>query len=290
MGDMKPELECGLCVLEWVYGRATAQNGNRDIPQLFRKILHLLSAEITGASNLGSLCNQAVSLIYEFVTPESDFWQELKGKTNAFVLGLLPAADDYIEKGETPRDRFERACFLASAGNVAPIGVPSGAFTFPDVLGIMEGKTALPAVSGDPFGAAQKARNVFYVTDNAGEIGFDSLLVKTLKKMGLRVTLVVKEPAFFEDATMEDAVFFGLDRVADEVVTVNKIFVQGKDETRANQAFRESDLLLVKGTGSYESLKDETFGKRAIYLLKIKCNPLARHTGTDKGGFVVRAA
>lgn len=286
---MKPELECGLCVLEWVYGRATAQNRSRDIPQLFRKILHLLSAEITGASNLGSLCNQAVSLIYEFVTPESDFWQELKGKTNAFVLGLLPAADDYIEKGETPRDRFERACFLASAGNVAPIGVPSGAFTSPMSWGSWREKQRFRPFRATHSGR-RKRRGMSFMSQTMRARSDSTRLVKTLKKMGLRVTLVVKEPAFFEDATMEDAVFFGLDRVADEVVTVNKIFVQGKDETRANQAFRESDLLLVKGTGSYESLKDETFGKRAIYLLKIKCNPLARHTGTDKGGFVVRAA
>ena len=287
---MKPGLECGVCLLGWVYGRATAQNGSRDIPELFKNILHFISAEITATSNLALLCNRSVDLIYEFVTPESDFWRDFKKGANTNALRLLGPAWDYIEKGETTKKRFERACFLAAAANVAPIGVPSGAFTFPDAAGIMDGRLVPPVVMGGAFEAAQKAKRVFYVTDNAGEVGFDSLLIRILKEMGSKVTLAIKEPAFFEDATTEDAIFFGLDGMADEVVAVDKVFVPGRNATRAEQAFRESDLLVVKGTGNYESLMDEGHGKKAIYLLKIKCNVLARHTGIEKGGFLVRVA
>ena len=49
-----------------------------DIPLLFKNILHFLSAEITGTPNLGLLCNQAVSLVYEFVPADSDFWKETR--------------------------------------------------------------------------------------------------------------------------------------------------------------------------------------------------------------------
>jgi uncharacterized protein with ATP-grasp and redox domains len=41
------------------------------------------------------------------------------------------------------------------------------------------------------------------MADNAGEIGFDSLLIAKLKEMGPKVTLIVKEDPFFEDATMK---------------------------------------------------------------------------------------
>ena len=34
-GIVKPDIKCGLCLLEWVYGRAVSQNRNKDIPQLF---------------------------------------------------------------------------------------------------------------------------------------------------------------------------------------------------------------------------------------------------------------
>lgn len=287
---MKPDIKCGLCILEWVYGRAIPQNRNKDIPQLFKNIAQLLSHEIKASSNLGVLCNQAVELIYEFVPPQSDFWEGIKQETNEFVKGLLPQAEAYINKARTPQGKFKRACCLAAVGNVSPMGAPIGrkALVFPEALAIMDGKGPLPVVVGDVYATTLKSRRVFYATDNAGEIGFDALLVALLKEMGMNVTVAVKEPDFFEDASRADAVFFNLNRTADKVVTVNKVFIPGKGKSSADQAFRQSDLVISKGTGNYEALRGETQGKPAIYLLKIKCDPIARDMGIREGRFVVK--
>ena len=64
---------------------------------------------------------------------------------------------------------------------------------------------------GDVYEAARDKKRVLFLCDNAGEIGFDSLLIEQLKAMGADVTLVVKEEPFFEDATFRDAASFGLD-------------------------------------------------------------------------------
>lgn len=285
---MKPDAKCGLCILEWVYGRTISQNGKKDIPALFHNITKLLVRDINGSTNLGAICNDAVALIYEFVTPESPFWDSLKRKTNEYVKTLLPEALAYINKARTPKKRFERACSVAAMGNVAPMGTPSGAFTFPELLGMVEGKGPAAVLQGDVYEAVKNAANVLYLTDNAGEIGFDSLLIAMLKEMGKKVTVVVKEPAYFEDATTEDAIFYGLDRVADKVVTVNKVFVPGKGTTPVNRAYRNSDCVIVKGTGNYDALRGETEGKTTIFLLKIKCDPIAKDTRVSEGKFVVR--
>jgi uncharacterized protein with ATP-grasp and redox domains len=285
---VKPEAKCGLCILEWVYGRTVSQNKNKDIPQLFKNITKLMVHKIDSSTNLAAICNDAVDLIYEFVTPRSPFWDKLKQKTNEYVKTLLPKAQAYIEKAKTPKTRLERAMYLAATGNVAPMGAPSGAFTFPELMEMIEGKGPTPVLRGNAYEAALNASRVLYVTDNAGEIGFDSLLISMLKTMGKSVTVVVKEPAYFEDATMEDALFFGLDRIADKVVTVNKVFMPGKDKSPVNQAFRKSDLIIVKGTGNYDALRGETDGKAAIFLLKIKCDPIAKDTGVNEGKFVVK--
>jgi uncharacterized protein with ATP-grasp and redox domains len=276
--------------MEWVYGRAIAQNRNKDIPQLFKNIARLLSHEISVSANMGALCNQAVDLIYEFVPAQSDFWDGIKGATNRYVRGVLPQAEAYVNKAKTPQGKFQRACALAATGNVSPLGAPQAgkAFAFPEALAIMAGKGPLPVVTGDVYEAALQSRRVFYVTDNAGEIGFDTVLVSRLKDMGKNVTLVVKEPAFFEDATRADAVFFNLDHMADKVVTVNRVFVPGKGKSAVDQAFRESDLVISKGTGNHEALRGETQGKAAIYLLKIKCEPISRDMGIREGRFVVK--
>ena len=287
---MKPDIKCGLCILEWVYGRAIPQNRNKDIPQLFKNIAQLLSHEISLSANLGLLCNKAVELIYEFVPPQSDFWEGIKQDTNEYVKGLLPQADAYVNKAKTPQGKFRRACSLAAMGNVSPMGAPTGgkAFAFPEALAIMAGKGSLPVLVGDVYKAASRSSHVFYVTDNAGEIGFDTLLVVQLKEMGKNVVVAVKEPAYFEDATRADAVFFNLNRTADKVVTVNKVFVPGKGQSAADRAFRQSDLVISKGTGNYDALHGETQGKPAIFLLKIKCDPIARDMGIKEGRFVVK--
>lgn len=287
---MKPDIKCGLCILEWVYGRAIAQNRKKDIPPLFKNIARLLSHEINASANMGNLCNRAVDLIYEYVPPQSDFWEGIKGETNRYVKGLLPQAEAYVNKARTPQGKFQRACALAATGNVSPMGAPVAgkAFAFPEALAIMAGKGPMPAVVGDVYQAALQSRRVFYVTDNAGEIGFDTLLVAQLKEMGKDVTLVVKEPAYFEDATRADAVFYNLNRTADRVVTVNKVFVPGKGNSAADRAFRQSDLVISKGTGNYDALRGETQGKPALYLLKIKCDPVARDMGISEGRFVVK--
>lgn len=287
---MKPDITCGLCLLEWVYGRAIAQNRNKEIPRLFKSIAELLSHKMRASANLGSLCNEAVGLIYEFVAPRSGFWEGIKRETNDYVQGLLPQADAYVNKARTPRGKFQRACSLAALGNVSPMGAPTGgtAFSFPEALAIMAGKGRVPVFTGDVYKAANRSHHVFYVTDNAGEIGFDALLVTQLKEMGKNVTVVVKEPAYFEDATPADAVFFNLNRRADKVVAVNKVFVPGKGHSAADRAFRQSDLVISKGTGNYDALRGETQGKPAIFLLKIKCDPIAKDIGIREGRFVVK--
>jgi len=287
---MQPDIKCGLCIMEWVYGRAIAQNRNQDIPELFKNIARLLTHEINASANMGLLCNRAVDLIYEFVAPQSDFWEGIKEATNQYVKGLLPQAEAYVNKARTAQGKFQRACALAATGNVSPLGAPTArkAFAFPEALAIMAGKRSFPVIAGDVYQTALQSRRVFYVTDNAGEIGFDTLLVAMLKEMGKQVTLVVKEPAFFEDATEADAAFFDLHRLADDVVTVNKVFVPGKGRTAADRAFRQSDLVISKGTGNYEALHGETPGKPMLSLLKIKCDPISRDMGIGQGRFVVK--
>ena len=68
---------------------------------------------------------------------------------------------------------------------------------------------------------------------------------------------MVKEEPFFEDATLKDASFFGLDKLVDHISIAKGFFVPDKSPTAHRDLFSRSDLLIVKGTGSYEALKNE---------------------------------
>ena len=145
-----------------------------------------------------------------------------------------------------------------------------------------------PAMMGPLFQEARKASHILYIADNAGEIGFDSLLMAYLKEMGSKISLIVKKGPFFEDATMEDALFFHVDQLVDHIFTLNGFFVPKEIPPALMDLYQESDLIISKGTGNYEALKGELKGKTAIYMLKIKCRPISKEIGADMGSFVVK--
>ena len=73
----------------------------------------------------------------------------------------------------------------------------------------------------------------------------------------------------------------------DNVAEVHGFFVPGESSSSLVEVFKKSDLLIAKGTGNYEALKAELGGKRAIFMLKVKCKPIATDTGAPVGTFVV---
>ena len=285
---MKPYTDCALCIQKWIYERLANPLSETERFTVLRKVMSVLSGGLGPSVNLGALCNRCLEAVEEFFPASSAGYREFKVKCNQAASRLLDHARDFIEKGETRRERFARACGIASLGNVAPIGAPSAPFEFSHIEEIISGKAPLPIMVGDASEAASRAHHVFYVADNAGEIGFDSLLISLLKESGLKVTLIVKEEPFFDDATIKDASFFGLDRMADAILSVKGIFVPEDAPPELADAFAKSDLVISKGTGNCEALKTETAGKTTIFLLKSKCHPMAEQMAVDVGKFIVK--
>jgi len=245
------------------------------------------SAHLTAGENVASVSNKLVRSIYDIVGDTARlYYQNLKRACNENAAKLLDSAKEYINREPTTQLRLEKACWIASAGNVAPIGIPFHGFVFNEVKDVLV-ERLIPFVKGNVFDTLRGARNVLYVTDNAGEIGFDSLLISQLKEMGCRVALLVKEPMFFEDASMEDIRFFGLDKLVNSVLTVEGIFVPKEATPALSDALEATDMVIAKGTGNYEALKGELDDKPVIYMLKVKCAPIAASTGIDMERFVI---
>jgi uncharacterized protein with ATP-grasp and redox domains len=285
---LRPYADCGPCTLKWIYERVANPLSEADRFTVLRRVMSVLSGGLGPSANQAALCNRSLEAVEEFFPASSAGYQEFKGKCNQAASKLLDRARDFIGKGKTRRERFARACGIAAMGNVAPIGAPSAPFEFSHIEEIITGKVPLPTMVGDASAAASASRHVFYVADNAGEIGFDSLLISLLKESGLKVTLIVKEEPFFDDATINDASFFGLDRTVDAILSVKGIFVPENAPPQLANIFAKSDLVISKGTGNCEALKSETAGKTTIFLLKSKCPPMAEQMAVDVGKFIVK--
>jgi len=285
---MKPHPECGACLVHWVFERTAPYTPEGEKVRLIRDIVGVLLRDVSPEANVGSLCNSTVNAVFESTSGLSLHYEDLKQKSNENANKILPEAIKYINNVPTFEGRLTRACFLAAASNVAPLNAPSSPYTFQEIRDIMLHDNVKKVLIGNLSEAVKNSHHVLYVTDNAGEIGFDSLVMRLIKDVGLKITLVVKKQTFFEDATMVDARTFSLEGLVDEIITVPGFLAPDEMNKETAASFKSCDLVIAKGTGSYEALHGEVQNKKAIFMLKVKCKPIARELGMEDGNIVVK--
>lgn len=287
---MKPFADCALCTLEWIYGRTASSVDEPEKLTLIQTLLDAFHQTFDAGENLGFTARETLDALTPQVVAAARIYDAVKKESNEAVKALLPAARRFIDEGATPKKRFERACCLAATGNVSPLAAPSGGLKFSDAESLMAGRAESPVLMGDVYEAACDKRRILYLFDNAGEIGFDSLLIEQFHAMGAAVTLVLKEAPFFEDATCADARYFGLEDLSERMLSVKTLLIPGRSTPELERALSECDLIVAKGTFNIEATYEENLGKPVIYMLKIKCGPLSKKLGVAEGRFVVALA
>jgi hypothetical protein len=127
---------------------------------------------------------------------------------------------------------------------------------------------------------AKKAQSVLLLSDNAGEIVFDTLLVEQLKNMGLTVTYVVKGGPVLNDATMEDVDPSGMRKLADKISTTGTDAVgllKKEVSPEFLKLYGEAELIFAKGMGYAETLTEFNLSKPHFLLFRTKCTPVANY-------------
>ncbi len=123
---------------------------------------------------------------------------------------------------------------------------------------------------------------MLYLTDNAGEIAFDRLVVDELKDFGCRVTVAVKGGPSLNDALMEDAETVGMAETADGVITTGTDAVGislSESSEEFVEAYEGADVILAKGMANWETLTEYRAPCPTLFLLRTKCEPVAEAVG-----------
>ena len=217
------------------------------------------------------------------ITGAADPYRAVKDRFNRMALDMLPELSARVRKAADP---LAMALRLAIAGNVIDLGV-NGRITED------EARLCVRNVLDEPFDghldafrqAAERAQRILYLADNAGEIVFDRLLIDQLP-VG-RVTLAVRGGPVLNDATMADAQAAGLCDVVE--VIDNGSDAPGTVLSACSEEFRrrfgDSDLIIAKGQGNFETLSDEAAD--IFFLFKVKCPVVADHVGLPVGTHVL---
>jgi len=231
------------------------------------------------------LAHQVHSIVKR-ITNENDPYKEVKKESNDLVLKIYPELKQKVKKS---RDPLRTAVRLAIAGNIIDFGVPQEFNLEETIREVLKKKFAI-----DDYKKLKEklkdAETLLFFVDNAGEIGLDKLLVETFletKKLE-KIDFVVKGGPIINDATLEDAVYMGLDRLPNsEFLTISNGEV-GTGPARSSQTvkrwIREHDLVISKGQGNYEGLSEHN---GLFFMLMVKCPIIASDLGVEVGDIIL---
>ena len=129
-----------------------------------------------------------------------------------------------------------------------------------------------------------KSRRLLLVTDNAGEIVMDKLLLRAIHRAypSLSLTALVRGSLTSNDATREDAREIGLEEVAH--VIDNGTDIAGTEiafiSEEARNALCEADVIVAKGQGNFETLMG--CGLNVYYIFLNKCDWFMKRFGKSR--------
>jgi len=280
---MKTQYECIPCFVRQaseVLAMIIEDEKSRERP-MRRLLVEIASSEWNGTPP--AIAQQLHRMIRE-MTDNKDPYSSVKNEMNRIAAELMPRMREMIKNSDNPH---EVAVRLAIAGNLLDSGAKTqiSAEELPQHLN----RILAQKLHGDAkslFQEAERADNILYLADNAGEIYLDRLLIEMLPTQ--KITVAVRGKPVLNDATMEDAEQAGITEIA-------RVIGNGSDapgtiledtSPEFKSCFEQADMVISKGQGNYETLSD--CRKRICFLLTVKCPVLARNIGEPIGSMVVR--
>jgi uncharacterized protein with ATP-grasp and redox domains len=217
------------------------------------------------------------------ITGCDDPYLELKKKANKKAMELLPRMKGIIESMPV-EECLKTACLISCLGNVIDYDVPGNNSDLEDALDFFDDGFYIDYIDELNELLGEGVR-VLFLTDNAGEIVFDTLLVKELRRLGCQVTVAVKGGPSLNDALIEDAEMAGMTVTANEVITTgtDAIGIRLEKSSRSfKKRFYSADVIIAKGMANWETLTEVPAPCSLLYLFRTKCGPVARAVGAPK--------
>ena len=218
-----------------------------------------------------------------------DPYKNLKEESNRVARNLLPMASEFYEKAD---DKIEALIRIAAAANSMEFGVKGHDFdnstfgwVFADTL-----REKLQADMAELKRRLQVFANIFYLTDNSGEVVFDLFVIGKLREMGKCVIIGSKSEPILNDVTIDEL----KDMTDVEVIPTGNVVgtaIEYLSPEASALLFDKEWLVLSKGMGNFETISefDENLRGRLIYILRAKCEPVATRMNVPKGTLVAKS-
>ena len=277
---MKTYLDCISCFFR--QGLEAARMVTQDEVKQ-KKVLNEI-AKVVPQFPLDSTPPEMGRIIHKIVRQfanSNDPYKKLKDKYNRIALELYPELKKKVREAD---DSLLIAIKIAIIGNIIDFGVPGKFDIEKELRNAFQQDFAMLNYS-EFKKALRKTNEVLYIADNAGEVVFDRVLIEELNK---KVIYVTRGKRIINDATVDDALFCEIDKVA-------KVISSGSDAPGTVLSYcsdeflnyyNRAKLIIAKGQGNYETLSEEK--KSIFFLLKAKCPVIARDLGCKTGDMILK--
>jgi len=272
---------CLLCQLE--RNLQTARKlGTEEKATLFAKDLMRLLCDAPEGVSAPFFTPGVAELFHKHYGLSLDRYEEEKKQSNDFVLKRM---DGIRQKIEASSDPVLTGLKFAILGNYIDFAALRDAVSFDHLDTMLDGAMEMDLDEENYRSLCrelEKGRRLLYLTDNAGEIGFDRLFAEAIAKKypHLEITFCVRGGPAANDATREDALEVGIPfPVIDNGNLIPGTFLE-QLSGEAKQAMDRADVILSKGQGNAETLLG--CGYPIFYAFLIKCQLFIDRFGKPK--------
>ena len=214
---------------------------------------------------------QVAELLHRHYGLPLDRFRQEKAESNRFVLERMEDIRSRIARADDP---VLAGLQFAILGNYLDFSALRGQVSF-DKLSDMLDQALNMELDQEVYRTFRRqlgeGKKLLYLTDNAGEIGFDRLFAEEIAKAHpqLEITFCVRGDIAINDATRLDAEAVGIPfRVIDNGNNIPGTQLDRLGE-EARQALAESDVILAKGMANVETMAG--CGYNVYYAFLVKC-------------------
>jgi damage-control phosphatase, subfamily I len=283
---MKMNPRCTYCLLSRVHFQSKLSTDDEDIiSKTMQECLKVMTKNYSPDAVSASVATKIHRKCYE-VLEDNDPYAVTKKLINQAALKVLPAAKEKIYENSPDNGEFFRRAVLAS--------VVANYFDF-GIMGFDASEDKFEAAFLKYFEKGLDVddtpkmlgllQDVVYIADNCGEILFDMLVFEIIKKLGGKITLVVRGGPILTDVTLEEVREFEINTKIDRILTTGSNAVGVLIEEAPAEllkAMKDATLIISKGMANYETLSEHNFGPIA-YMLLTKCECVAEDLGLEQG-------
>lgn len=220
---------------------------------------------------------KVADLLHEMYGLEIDRFREEKRQSNRFVLERM---DQIREKVTSAQDPVLAGLQFSILGNYLDFSALQGQVSFEKLEQMLQSALEMELdteIYQNLCADMQAGKKLLYLTDNAGEIGFDRIFAEQIaaKYPHLQITFCVRGDIAQNDATVEDAAAVGIPFPV--IGNGNRIPGTQIDmlSPEAKEALDTADVILAKGMANCETMLG--CGYNVYYAFLVKCERFVRH-------------